>query len=55
MKNEIVWVPVSSKREGIVGYLEKFRTAQGILVSLPGISRWIEGPVLDPQKAIAIE
>ena len=46
-----VWVPVKSKRAGIVGYMEKFKTAQGENVSLPGVSRWINGPVFDLNKA----
>lgn len=55
MKNESTWTPVKSKRNGIVGYLEMFRTTQGGLVSIPGVSRWIDGPILNPQKAVSIE
>ena len=50
-----VWVPVKSKRAGVVGYMEKFETPNGVAVSLPGTSRWIEGPVFDLSKAEIIE
>ncbi len=49
-----VWVPVKSKRAGVVGYLEKFKTDQGVAVSLPGVSRWIDGPAFDLRKAEVI-
>lgn len=49
-----IWVPVKSKAQGVVGYMEKFKTGSGDLVSLPGVSRWIEGPILDESKAVEI-
>ena len=49
-----VWVPVGSKWAGIVGYMEKFRTPQGVAVSLPGVSRWIDGSVFDLNRATVI-
>ncbi len=55
MKLESVWVPVKSKAKGIVGYMEKFMTGYGTLVSLPGISRWIDGSILDTSKAVSID
>lgn len=55
MKLENVWVPVKNKASAITGYLEKFKTGSGVLVSLPGISRWIDGPVLDPSRAVLID
>lgn len=61
MKNEnslesiSVWTPVKSVRSGIVGYMEKFQTPQGIPVSIPGVSRWIDGPVFDISKAAIVE
>lgn len=55
MKLENKWVPVKNKASGIIGYLEKFKTGSGVLVSIPGISRWIDGPILDPSKAVLID
>lgn len=52
---ESVWVAIKSKREGIVGYLEKFMTPCGEAVSMPGLSRWIDGPVFDESMAKLIE
>jgi len=55
MNMESTWVPVKSKAKGTVGYMEKFMTGCGTLVSLPGISRWIDGPILDISKAVVID
>ena len=58
MKNDIltsIWTPVKSKRNGVVGYMEMFMTRQGFKVSIPGVSRWIDGPVLDETKATLID
>lgn len=55
MKAKSIWCPVKSKRQGVVGYLEKFQTQYGVPVSIPGVSRWIDGPVLDVSKARKIE
>lgn len=48
------WTPVQSKRAGVTGYLEKFITRQGVAVSIPGVSRWIDGPVFDESKAYVV-
>ena len=58
MKNDIltsIWTPVKSKRNGVVGYMEMFMTRQGVKVSIPGVSRLIDGPVLDETKATLID
>lgn len=61
MKNENslesipVWTPVKSTRSGVVGYLEKFQTTQGVSVSIPGVSRWIDGSIFDLSKAMIVE
>lgn len=44
------WIPVGSKHSGTVAYMEMFE-AKGRLVAIPGVSRWIDGPVLDLSKA----
>lgn len=46
-----IWTPIQSKRAGVTGYLEKFISRQGVAVSIPGVSRWIDGPVFDESKA----
>jgi hypothetical protein len=48
------WQAVSSRRLGIVGYLEVFRGPRGLLMSVPGVSRWVDGPELVPSRARAI-
>lgn len=50
-KLKSIWTPVGSKRAGVTGYLEKFISRQGVAVSIPGVSRWIDGPVFDESKA----
>ena len=50
-KLKSIWTPIQSKRAGVTGYLEKFITRQGVAVSIPGVSRWIDGPVFDENKA----
>jgi hypothetical protein len=37
-----VWMPVRSKANGIVGWMEMFAGPQGQLFSVPDSSRWIE-------------
>ena len=49
-----VWVPVMSRKKGITGYIEKFRHNSGKLMSIPGVSRWINGSKLDVTKAVAV-
>ncbi len=44
-----------SNRKGIVGYVEMFMTNAGKQMSVPGASRWIDGPVLDESKAVIID
>ena len=58
MKNDIltsIWTPVKSKRNGVVGYMEMFMTRQVVKVSIPGVSRCMDGPVLDETKATLID
>lgn len=49
------WTPIKNGRGKIVGYLEKFKTNCGVVVSLPGVSRWIEGAEFNPSLAMVIE
>ena len=46
-----VWVPVKNGKGEITGYLEMFQTPRGQKVTLPGRSRWIDGPEFDVSKA----
>ncbi len=55
MKEISVWVPIKSKRAGVIGYMEMFKTKSGQTVSIPGVSRWIDGQELDVSKAKAID
>ena len=57
MKKQVlksVWTPIKNKRGDITGYLEKFMTRQGVAVSIPGVSHWIDGAAFDESKAYII-
>ena len=58
-----IWAPVhgitgyieGEPVRGITGYIEMFKHSSGELMTIPGSSRWIEGPELDLSKAKVID
>ena len=45
------WKPVKNGKGEITGYIETYLTHQEKYVTIPGISRWIDGPDLNIGKA----